>query len=446
MRYHARWVLPIAAPPIPDGTIAESDGRIIYVGPRGDAPPGDDCELGDALILPGLVNTHTHLELTVMRGFLEDLCFSDWIGKLRRSRNDVLTNDMLLDSARLGILEGLQAGVTTYADTCSSGVVMQAMKEIGVRGVMYQEVFGPDPSVADSAMADLDGRISALIGTRTDLVALGVSPHAPYTVSDDLYSAAARYALSKKLPLAMHIAESREEQEFVVDGAGDFAATWKARGIEVKGRARSPVALLERLGLLTDRSLLIHCVRVDDADIAAIAASRCAVSHCPASNAKFGHGVAPILPLLAAGVRVGIGSDSVASNNRMDLLDEARLAVLMHRAASRRHDAFGARDALRLATIGGAAALGIQDRIGTLEPGKDADFAAFRLDSARTVPAGDPEAAALFALSGRPAELVTVKGKRLVENGRTATRMEPLLRSASIASAALHSWTVAHGG
>lgn len=440
MRYHARWVLPIAAPPIANGTVAESDGRITYVGPRSGAPPGEDYELGDALLLPGLVNTHTHLELTVMRGFLEDLCFSDWIGKLRRGRNEVLSLEMLLDSARLGILEGLQAGVTTYADTCSSGVVMSALKEMGVRGIMYQETFGPDPSVADSAMAELDRRVSSLLGEQTNLVTLGISPHAPYTVSEDLYSACGRYAAEKNLPLALHIAESREEEEIVAAAAGDFADGWKKRGIEVKARARSPIALLEKLGLLTERSLLIHCVRVDDADIASIARHRCAVAHCPASNAKFGHGVAPILPMLAAGIRVGIGSDSVASNNRMDLLDEARLAVLMHRAVAQRHDAFGARDALRLATLGGASALGIDARVGTLEPGKDADLAAFRLDTARTVPSGDPEAAALFALSGRPAEFVAVRGRRLVEEGKTAAAIEPLLKSVAAASAMLHAW------
>jgi cytosine/adenosine deaminase-related metal-dependent hydrolase len=440
MRYHARWVLPIASQPIADGTVAESNGVITYVGPRSGAPPGEDYDLGNALILPGLVNTHTHLELTVMRGFLEDLCFSDWIGKLRRSRNEVLSPEMLLDSARLGILEGLLAGVTTYADTCSSGVVIRAMKELGVRGVMFQETFGPDPAAADAAMTELDRRVAELLGEQTDLVKLGISPHAPYTVSDDLYAAAGRYAASKNLPLAMHVAESREEHEIVVDGAGDFAAGWKKRGIAVEPRARSPIALLEKLGLLGRRSLLIHCVRLDAADIASIANHDCAVAHCPASNAKFGHGVAPILSLLAAGVRVGIGSDSVASNNRMDLLDEARLAVLMHRAVAERHDAFGARDALRLATLGGAAALGIEDRVGALEPGMDADLACFRLDGARTVPSGDPEAAALFALSGRSAEMVTVKGRRLVERGETKAPIHPLLHSVAAASAALHAW------
>ncbi len=440
MRYHARWVLPIAAPPIENGTVVESGGLITYIGPRSGAPSGEDYDLGDSLLMPGLVNTHTHLELTVMRGFLEDLCFSDWIDKLRRSRNEVLSTESLLDSARLGILEGIHAGVTTYADTCSSGVVLRAMKEAGVRGIMYQETFGPDPDTCAAAMTELECRINELTPQQTDLVTVGVSPHAPYTVSDALYSAAAGFAKSRRLPMAMHIAESADEFSIVSEASGPFAEGWKRRSIAVAQRARSPIALLEKLGVLGDRSLLIHCIRVDDADIVTIANHRCAVAHCPASNAKFGHGVAPILPMLAAGIRVGIGSDSVASNNRIDLLDEARLAVLMHRAVTRRHDAFGARDALTLATLGGARALGIDSRVGSLEVGKDADLAAFKLDAARTVPVGDPESVAVFAMSGRAAELVTVRGNRLLERGQTRISPESLHASVAKASAALHDW------
>src|SRR3954463_12986310 len=182
MRYHARWVLPITQPPIENGTVVETGGKITYVGPRAAAPAGPDRDLGDAVLLPGLINTHTHLELTVMRGFLEDCGFATWIDKLRQSRNEVLDDASLLDSARFGIIEGLEAGITTYADTCSSGVVMQAMKELGVRGVMYQEVFGPDPSACDAAIRDLEKRLDSLTSEQTDIVQLGVSPHAPYTV------------------------------------------------------------------------------------------------------------------------------------------------------------------------------------------------------------------------------------------------------------------------
>jgi 5-methylthioadenosine/S-adenosylhomocysteine deaminase len=440
MRYHARWVLPITQPPIENGTVVERDGLITYVGPRSAAPRGKDYDLGDAILLPGLVNTHTHLELTAMRGFLEDCRFTVWIDKLRKSRNEVMDQESLLDSARFGIVEGLQAGITTYADTCSSGVAMLAMREAGVRGIMYQEVFGPDPSQAQVAMRELEDRIEALRVEQTDLVSLGVSPHAPYTVSDPLYDAAARFANSRALPLAMHIAESQAEFDIVTRGTGDFAEGWKSRGIPVSPRARSPITLLEERGALERGPLLIHCVRVDPEDIATIARHHCSVAHCPASNAKFGHGIAPLLPLLAAGIRVGIGSDSVASNNRMDILDEARLSVLIHRAAARRHDAFGAHDALQLATIGGARALGIDARVGSLEVGKDADLAAFSTTSPRTIPVGDPYSAAIFALPGRSAELVTVRGRVLVEGGRARGSDKTLASRVEAVGTALATW------
>jgi cytosine/adenosine deaminase-related metal-dependent hydrolase len=440
MRYHARWVLPITQPPIENGTVVENDGKITYVGPREGAPPGDDYELGESILLPGLVNTHTHLELTAMRGFLEDGRFTEWIDKLRQSRNEVLNEEMLLDSARFGIVEGLEAGITTYADTCSSGVVMRALREQGVRGIMYQETFGPDPSHAAAAIRELEARIDKLQPEQTDLVALGVSPHAPYTVSDRLYEAAARFADSRGLPMAMHIAESAAEYEIVASGSGDFAERWRRRGIAVSKRARSPIELLDRLGALERGPLLIHCVRVDAADIQIMARHRCCVAHCPASNAKFGHGIAPLLPIVDAGIRVGIGSDSVASNNRMDILDEARLAVLIHRAATERHDAFGAHQALELATIGGARALNLDSRIGSLEVGKDADLAAFTTDIPRTTPLGDPYSAAIFALPGRSATLVTVRGKVLVERGRAISADSALSNRVRKVGRALASW------
>lgn len=440
MRYHARWVLPVTQPPIENATVVERDGRISYVGPRAGAPAGPDYELGDAVLLPGLINTHTHLELTAMRGFLEDLDFAGWIDRLRQSRNECLDESTLLDSARFGIIEGLEAGITTYADTCSSGVAMQAMHELDVRGIMYQEVFGPDPARCEAALAELVRLLDTFEPRQTDLVRLGISPHAPYTVSDALYAATAKLAIRRNLPLAMHIAESAAEEDIVVRGAGPFADRWRKRDIAVGKRARSPIALLEKHDALRPGSLLIHCVRVDDEDIASIARRGCSVAHCPASNAKFGHGVAPLLPLLAAGIAVGIGSDSVASNNRMDILDEARLALLTHRAAARRHDAFGAHQALALATIGGARALGIGDRVGSLEIGKDADLAAFKVDIPRATPLGDPCSAAIFALPGRSAELVTIGGKVLVERGRAVAADDMLTRRVRAAGDALATW------
>lgn len=416
IRYHARWVLPISAPPIENGTVAVLDQRIAYVGPRSSAPRGDDVDLGDALLLPGLVNVHSHLELTMLRGFLEDLDFVHWIMRLNSVKRAVLDREQMLDAARLGLAEGIRQGVTTYADTCDSGVAFDAMLACGVRGIMYQEVFGPDPAQCERSLEELRLKVSDFRARETALVRTGVSPHAPYTVSDPLYHAVAEYALREQLPVAVHIAESEAERQLVERGEGVFAEGLRRRGIAVASRARSSIELLKKNRVLDARPLLIHCVRVDAADIGTVVQSRSSVAHCPVSNAKLGHGTAPLLELLDAGVTVGIGSDSVASNNRMDMLAEARSAILAQRARVAKHDALCARDALFLATLGGARALGLDREIGSLEVGKCADLAAFPLDP-YTHPVHDPEAAAIFALPGVAASLVTVAGRELVRHG-----------------------------
>jgi 5-methylthioadenosine/S-adenosylhomocysteine deaminase len=427
IRYHARWVIPISAPPIENGTVAVADGRIGYVGPRANAPRGDDRDLGDALLMPGLVNVHSHLELTMMRGFLEDLDFAHWILRLNSVKRAVLDRESMLDAARLGLLEGIRSGITTFADTCDSGVAFDAMIEAGVRGIMYQEVFGPDPAQCAASLAELQSKVESLRPRQTARVRLGVSPHAPYTVSDPLYAAVAAYASRESLPVAVHIAESDVERELVERGEGVFAAGLRRRGIAIAPRARSSIALLQRYGVLDTRPLLIHCVRVDRDDIRVIARAKCPVAHCPVSNAKLGHGTSPLLELLDAGITVGIGSDSVASNNRMDMLAEARAAILAQRARVARHDVLCARDALHLATLGGARALGLDAETGSLDVGKSADLAAFPLDAA-TLPVHDPEATAIFSLPGTPASFVAVAGRELVRDGKFLTT-DPALPS-----------------
>lgn len=434
-------MISVSGAPVEDGVLGVVGTRIEYAGPAATAPDGEEVDFGDAILLPGLVNTHTHLELTAMRGLLEDLEFPDWIDRLRGSRNDILTDEMLLDSARFGIAEGLLAGITTYADTCSSGVALPAMVEMGVRGIMYQEVFGPAAEKRVSAMEELRSRIGRWIvpGRRTSLVNVGVSPHAPYTVSDELYGEVTRYAREAGLPIAVHVAESTVECDLVCRGTGALAARLAARGIPTPVRARSPIALLDSLGALGPDTLLIHCVHVDDRDIAIMAAKGCAVAHCPVSNAKLGHGIAPLTDMLEAGVTVGLGSDSVASNNRMHMLEEARTAVLQQRARLRSPTAMPAARALELVTIGGARALGLGDRVGTLERGKDADFAVFDLGAA-AVPVGDPVAAAIFSLGGAAARFVAVAGKTLVRDGRLIHGDADVGARVAVAGRALLGW------
>ena len=419
-RYRARWVVPVTTPPIRDGVVVVDGPDIIYVGEAAGAPAGEDRDLGNAVLLPGLINAHTHLELTAMRGFLEGLPFRQWVGELTNARRAVLDVNALALSTRMGVVEGLRAGITTFADTCSSGVSLRAMRDAGARGVMYQEVFGPDAAQCDDSLAELHAQIAELKSYETARVRLGVSPHAPYSVSPELFAKVGEMARAERLPVAIHVAESESESEFVRNGAGDFAESHRKRGIPVKARGSTPVAHLAGTGVLDARPLLIHCVRVDTRDIATIATTRCAVAHCPASNAKLGHGIAPVEEMLVAGIEVGLGSDSVASNNRMDMLEEARLATLMQRARSMRHDVIPAQLALELATIRGARALGIDERVGSLEKGKAADLAAFPLDVPAAVPLGDVVTALIFSLPGARASMVAVDGEELVVDGQLA--------------------------
>jgi cytosine/adenosine deaminase-related metal-dependent hydrolase len=441
--YRARWVVPISSPPIADGVVGVEGRQIAFVGPASEAPSAEIEDLGDVVLMPGLVNAHCHLELTAMRGFLEDLEFRRWILRLTFSRRAVLDRDALLDSARYGVEEGVRAGITAYGDTCESGVVMQALREGRVRGVMYQEVFGPDPAQCDASIAELREKIAGLRYLETPLVRLGVSPHAPYTVSDDLFRATTQLAREHRLPMAIHIAESEVEHQLVVNGSGAFAEGLRRRGIAVSPRAPSPIALLESLGVLGVKPLLIHCVRIDQADVARISGAACCVAHCPVSNAKLGHGIAPIDELRAAGIVVGIGSDSMASNNRMDILAEARMVLLAQRARLGSSETPDAAEVLEMATLGGATAIGIGDLVGSLEVGKEADLAAFALDRSR--PTADPVAAAVFSITGADARFVMVAGQPLVRSGvlmnansRVANRVEELSR-------ALGEWLATNG-
>lgn len=415
-RYHARWVLPVSGPAIADGTVAVEDDRIVYVGTRSEAPDGRDRELGEAILVPGLVNVHTHLDLTVMRGLLEEPGYFGWVRTLAEASRDVLAYPDLLDSARLGLFEGLAAGITTFADTSPSPAPFDAMLECRVRGVAYREVFGPDPAQCEASMTGLRAAVLAMSANQTALVRVGVSPHAPYSVSDELFTAAAAFAREEGLPLATHVAESADESDLVERGEGSFAQFLRGRGIAVAPRSRSPIALLERCGVLAQGTLLIHCVRTDARDVARVADHGCAVAHCPASNAKLGHGIAPLAELLEAGVRVGLGSDSMASNNRMDILGEARLALLAQRAGARDGRVLDAARGLELATIGGARALGLDGSIGTIECGKQADLTAFAIPQ-WLGPVYEPCDALVWALGGAAAKCVLVAGRELVRDG-----------------------------
>ncbi len=420
-RYCAQWVVPVTSGPIADGAVLVVDGRIAEVGPRANVPLPDDArdiDLGGAALLPGLVNVHAHPELSVLRGALEDLPFHEWIPRLRRLKHLAACDaDDWRDAARWSLAEAAAAGITTLGATEDSDAALHALRDAGMRGIAYREVFAPSTADAHAALRGLRDSVDVMRALETDLVSVGVSPHSPYTVSDALFAAVAQFALAEKLRVAVHVAESETEQQLVTAGDGFFAASLRARGIDTPRRGDSTVDVLRRAGLLELAPLLIHCVRISALDIAAIAAAGARIAHCPTANARLGHGIAPIADALDAGVITGLGSDSVASNNRMDMIEEARTAQLMQRVAQQSPSVLPPRTLLRLATIDGARALGLEQQIGSLDIGKDADLCAITLDRVHAQPVYDPVAAVFLAGRGSDCVLTVVRGRAIYENG-----------------------------
>ena len=432
--YRAAWVLPVTSPPIRNGAVlVDGDGCIATTAPAAAIEPPEGTpvvELGEAILLPGLVNVHAHAELSMFRGALEDLPFREWIVRLVGAKRSVLTEEDHLWAARWTAIEAMRAGITTLGCTEASTAAARALGEAGMRGTVYQEVFGPDPEQAGEGIAALRDCVLALRAGQEGLVRIGISPHAPYTVSDDLYRLAIRLAVEEGLPMAVHIAESAAERDLVTHGGGDFEPGLRARGIPTPARAGSPIELLERLGVLRARPLLIHAVDVDHEDIRRIAESGSAVAHCPVANAKLGHGVAPVVEMQAAGITVGLGTDSVASNNRLDLLEEARTATLLQRARLRRPDPLSADELLRMCTVDGARALGLEGRVGALEPGMEADLCAVSLGGAHARPVNDPLATLFHSARGADVVLTVVRGRVLYESGRVTSLDEGAARAA----------------
>jgi cytosine/adenosine deaminase-related metal-dependent hydrolase len=383
-------VYPVTAPPIEDGAVLVGpDGRIMAVGPNARVPsPGDaeTVEFRDGLLTPGLINLHTHLELTHLAGKNDETDFVKWIHRVRELM-EATTREEFLAAAERGIRDCWTRGVTCFAETGATGAAMEALVRVGGRGIVYQEVFGPDPVKVSESMAELEQHVLRLRRLATTMRRVGVSPHAPYTVSESLYRRVAHFARQEELPLAVHVAESQEESELVRYGAGPFAESLRARGIVVEPRHCSPVQYLREVGVLRPGTLAIHCVQIDDADVQTLKTTRCAVAHCPRSNKAHGHGVAPLSKLLEAGVPVGIGTDSVISTGDLDLWGETRAAWR------------GADESLRLLTIDGARALGWDRVLGSIEVGKAGDLAVFAVTPPQHLP--PPPVALLTAIAGR---------------------------------------------
>ena len=338
----ADWVVPISSPPFAHGAVLVRDGRIEAVGPAAElrAQCGFDSLQGGGehvrsfpgcVLLPGLVNAHSHLDYSAFQGFSPSCGFGEWMLRLLRSRRKLTAEDYAA-SARWGAEECARNGITCIADTSFEGsTVARAAGEAGLRARVYLEVIGLDEAELPAVMERTEERLSALGPYRTSLVDLGLSPHAPYTVSWRLYREIARYADREGLHLATHVAESAAEVEFLERGAGSIARAYKAarlwKGDRWSAPGLRPGAYLASAGALGPATLAVHCVHLDDAEVGVLAGAGAAVAHCPRSNARLRCGIAPVAALRKAGVRVGLGTDSLASNDSLDMFAEMRAAL-----------------------------------------------------------------------------------------------------------------------
>ena len=372
----ADWVLPLDGPPVENGLVRFEEGRIVEV-----AEGRGERHYDEAAIVPGFVNAHSHLEYSGYAGFGDGQPFGPWIAT-HMARKRTLDGDGMLALARQGVADSLASGVTTAADYSFSGAAAAAAAELGLRAIVYLEVFAAEPADAERQYTAKRASLE-----ETDRVRIGVSPQAPYTCSVAVY----HWCLGLGVPVGTHLAESADENAWLEHGTGPLGAI---AGALVAPTGKRAVRTLEPV--LGPDLLCAHCVELDPGEVSLLAERGVPVAHCPRSNALLGCGVAPLTDLRAQGVQVGLGTDSPASTPSFDMFEEMRSAIYAARARERRPDALLAPDALALATIEAARALRIDDLVGTLTPGKRADVAVVSLAGSPYLPVEDPAAAVVF--------------------------------------------------
>ena len=392
------------------GVLDVVDGRISWVGPSALAPPwaGRVVDLG-GLVMPGLVNSHGHTPMTLLRGVGDGLPLARWLEEAIWPREARLNPEDVYWGMLLGAEELLRAGVTTSCEMYfHNEALVDAALEAGIRCVVTPGIFDlPGTGAAGSWRRFLEGA-QALHGVahgRDERVSVGFGPHSAYALPAEGLTATARAAAEVGALVHIHLAESATED----------AQLRAVHGCSVP-------ELLARLGVLQGPVLAAHAIWLDDADVEVLGRHRVAVAHCPQSNAKLGSGVARLGELLARGITVGLGTDGPASNDNLDLWEEMRLAPLLARATARDPGAVSTTQAFHLATRGGADALGLE--CGSLEPGRLADFARLEMQDATFTPALDDAEVMAHLVWAAPSRLVTdvfVGGRPVVRGGRCTT-------------------------
>jgi 5-methylthioadenosine/S-adenosylhomocysteine deaminase len=397
-----------------DGAVACLGGTIVAVGPAAELrrafAPARDLDLGRAMLLPGLINSHTHAPMTLLRGAADDLPLMDWLHNHIFPLEAHLTPELVHLGALLGCAEMIATGTTAFLDMylLERGTA-KAAQSSGLRAVVGEVLFGfPSP-----AYADLDAGLDLVRAMHAELgggrVRAAVMPHALYTCPPELLTRS--YALAEELDLVWHT---------------HLAETVNEAALAEQNHHQSPVEYMLDLGLLSPRSTLAHVVFPTRDEIDILVSTGAHAVHCPESNMKLASGVAPVPDLLDAGVSLGLGTDGPCSNNNLNMFEEMGTAALLHKSELRDPAKLTAQQALDLATLGGAACLG-QPNLGSLAPGQAADFCALDLTAPNMLPLFDPVAQAVHAATGQEVRLTVVDGHILYQDGRFSTIDYPSL-------------------
>ena len=416
----ARWIVPVEphATVLEHHSLAVSGGRIAAIlspAERAHWQAGETVSLPSHVLLPGLINLHGHSAMTLLRGYADDLALMDWLtNHIWPAEGRHVRDDFVFDGTLLAMAEMIRSGTTTINDMYFfHGAVARAGLQAGLRTFVGCTILEFPTNYAACA----DEYLQKALAERQDYqgeerVTFTLAPHAPYTVSDDTFRKIVTTAEQADMLVHCHIHET----------AGEVADSLRDHGVR-------PLARLAGLGLLSPRLTAAHMVHVDDSDLELAARYGISVAHNPTSNMKLASGIAPVSRMLHAGINVGIGTDGAASNNKLDMLADTRMAALLAKVGTLEPTAVPAATALRMATLNGAKALGIDDRVGSLETGKQFDAIALNLDCIETAPAFDPISHLVYAAGREQVEEVWVAGERLLQAGRLTTLDLPVLKA-----------------
>ncbi|MDR4503243.1 MAG: amidohydrolase family protein [Candidatus Scalindua sp.] len=371
----AKYLLTNPNTVIENGAVIIRNSRIAFAGSFSDIPgnqPHGMTDLGNSAIVPGLINAHTHLELTHLDGRIDFTgSFADWIRKIIEAKKAWTEHDCTL-SVRAGIKKCIEAGTTTIADVTRNGFSLKELQKSKLRKVLFYEVINFDPSQAEAIMRDFKTRVT---GMKEDpLLATGIFPHSPYTVSNELYTRCSNVSDELKILISTHICETDEEIEFLTKGTGNLAELlsdlnmlkeWAAPGLR-------PIAYLDNLGILKRNVLLAHCNYVSQEELMMVKRAKAQVVFCPKSHRYFQHKNHPFREFIDHNINTALGTDSLASNDSLSILDEMKHLY-------NQENGMEPQDIFSMGTVGGARALGLGERTGRLEPGFDADITVIQL-------------------------------------------------------------------